>query len=372
VKLRLLAAAAAALSVAAPAVAAPGVDARAYVVANASTGEVLLAHDARARVPVASITKLMTVLVTLEHAKMDDVVTVSPSAAATGEESIHLHAGERITVHDLVAGALIQSANDAADALADYVGHGDRAAFVALMNAKARALGLRDTHFARPDGLDAPGHVSSARDVLELAQIAMHDRDVRRIVKEPVATIAGGRVLHTWNDLLGRFPGLIGVKTGHTARAGWCEVAAARGRGLTVYAVVLGAPDRTTRNDDLTELLAWGLSRYRLVPVVATARAYAQVPVGWSRKPVTLVATRDLLRSVRIGRPLVERVLVPARLSLPVRAGDRVGKIQVVLDGAVIAQEPLVASRSVSRPGLGGRVSFYARRTVHHLWSLVS
>jgi D-alanyl-D-alanine carboxypeptidase (penicillin-binding protein 5/6) len=374
VKLRLLAVAAAALSfAAAPATAAtPRVDARAYLVANVSTGEVLLAHDARARVPIASITKLMTVLVTLEHAKLDDVVTVSPRAASTGEESIHLRAGERMTVHDLVAGALIQSANDAAAALADYVGHGDRAAFVALMNAKARQLGLRDTHFVRPDGLDAPGHVSTARDVLKLAQVAMRNGDVRRIVAERVATIAGGRVLHTWNDLLGRFPGLIGVKTGHTERAGWCEVAAARGHGLTVYAVVLGAPDRTVRNNDLTELLAWGLSRYRVVPVVDSSRVYATVPVGWGRRPMKLVAGRELVRSVRLGRPLVQRALVPATLALPVHAGDRVGKVEILLDGSVIAQEPLVASRSVSRPGLGGRVSFYARRTVHHLWSLVS
>jgi serine-type D-Ala-D-Ala carboxypeptidase (penicillin-binding protein 5/6) len=373
VKLRLLAFAAAALSFAAPAIAAaPSVDARSYIVANVSTGEVLLAHDAAEPVPIASITKLMTVLVTLEHAQLDDVVTVTPRAASTGEESIHLRTGERITVHDLVAGALIQSANDAADALADYVGRGDRAAFVALMNAKAHRLGLRDTHFVRPDGLDAPGHVSSARDVLRLAQVAMRDRDVRRIVRERVATIAGGRVLHTWNDLLGRFPGLIGVKTGHTERAGWCQVAAARGRGLTVYAVVLGAPDRTVRNDDLTELLAWGLSRYRVVPVVDASRVYATVPVGWGRRPVDLVAGRRLIRSVRIGRPLVQRVLAPSTLALPVHAGERVGKVEVLLNGTVIAQEPLVATRSVSRPGFGGRASFYTRRTVHHLWSFLT
>jgi D-alanyl-D-alanine carboxypeptidase (penicillin-binding protein 5/6) len=373
VKLRLLAVAAAALVFAAPSfAAAPSVDARAYLVANASTGEVLLARHADERLPIASITKLMTVLVTLEHAHMDAVVTVSRGAASTGEESIGLRAGEHITVHDLVAGALIQSANDAAAALADYVGHGDRAAFVALMNAKAKKLGLHDTHFVRPDGLDAPGHVSSARDVLRLAQIAMHDRDVRRIVAERTAIISGNRVLHTWNDLLGRFPGLIGVKTGHTAHAGWCQVAAARGRGLTVYAVVLGAPDRSVRNNDLTELLAWGLSRYRVVPVVATSRPYASATVGYGRRPVELVATRELVRSVRLGRPLVQKVVAPASLPLPVRKGARVGMVEILLDGNVIAAEPLVASRSVSPPGLGGRLSFYAGRTVHHAWSWFS
>src|SRR5205085_11624384 len=107
----------------------------------------------------------MTVLITLERTRLSDVVTVSPDAAAVGESSAHLRAGERLTVRELLEAALIQSANDAADALADHVGHGSESAFVRMMNARARRLGLHDTHFVRPDGLDAPGHVSSARDV---------------------------------------------------------------------------------------------------------------------------------------------------------------------------------------------------------------
>src|SRR5206468_11557803 len=121
-------------------------------------------HDADAHVPIASITTLMSVLIALEHTRLNDVVTVQRAAAEVGESTINLQAGERISVRELLAGALIQSANDAADALADYVAHGDRARFVAMMNVRARQLGLADTHFARPDGLDAPGHVSSARD----------------------------------------------------------------------------------------------------------------------------------------------------------------------------------------------------------------
>src|ERR687886_2914381 len=215
--LRAAVSAAAALVLAAPALAAPPrVQATAYLVENATTGEVLVRHAAGRRLPIASITKLMTVLVTLENANPNDVVTVQSDAAEVGESTIHLRAGEKIRVRDLIEAALIQSANDAADALADFVGRGDIRAFVALMNTEAKRLGLRDTHFVRPDGLDAPGHVSSARDVLRLAHLEMHDRAVRGIVRERSDTIAGGRVLHTWNDLLGSFPDLIGVKTGHT------------------------------------------------------------------------------------------------------------------------------------------------------------
>ena len=199
--------------------------ARAYVVEDGETGQVLAQYHQRTRVPIASLTKLMTVLLTVEHTKPSDVVTVASSAAAVGESSIELRAGDRLTVRELLEGALIQSANDAADALAYYVGKGNEARFVAMMNARARQLGLTDTHYARPDGLDAPGHVSSARDVTTLARLLMRKPIVRSIVRRQTATIAGGRVLHTWNDLLGTFPGVFGVKTGHTTAAGWNEVA---------------------------------------------------------------------------------------------------------------------------------------------------
>jgi D-alanyl-D-alanine carboxypeptidase (penicillin-binding protein 5/6) len=181
----------------------------------------------------------MTVLVTLQHARLSDVVTVSGRAAQVGESSIDLRPGERLTIHDLVEAALIQSANDAAVALAEYVG-GSQARFVAMMNAEARKLGLRDTHFANPDGLDAPGHYSSAQDVTRLARIAMRSKVIRSVVGRATATIAGGRTLYTWNDLLSRFPGLFGVKTGHTGAAGWSEVAAARANGVTIYATLRG------------------------------------------------------------------------------------------------------------------------------------
>src|SRR4051812_27648371 len=179
---RLFVAAVAALLLAAPAHAtlrAPAVDARAYVVVDGRTGEVLAARNAHARMPIASVTKLMTVLVALEHLKLGDTVSVQPTAAAVGESSIGLRAGERLSVHDLLEGALIQSANDAAYALAASAAGGDVSRFVREMNEKARALRLRDTHYVRPDGLDAPGEYSSAADVTRLARILMHERAVR-------------------------------------------------------------------------------------------------------------------------------------------------------------------------------------------------
>jgi len=182
---RLIVVAAAALALASSAQAAvPPVNARAFVVVDATTGEWLAQHNANARVPIASITKLMTVLISLEHARLNDVVTVKRSASEVGESTINLRAGERITVRELLAGALIQSANDAADALADYVGHGNERAFVAMMNSKAKELGLTGTHFVRPDGLDAPDEYSSAADVSRLARIAMRKPEIREVVRD--------------------------------------------------------------------------------------------------------------------------------------------------------------------------------------------
>jgi len=178
----LLATIAAASCLAAPTIAqaaVPSVHASAYLVQDARTGEVLASYHAHAHLPVASITKLMTVLIALEHHKLTDVVTVDPRAAVVGESTINLGAGERITVSDLLKAALIQSANDAADALALSVAS-DYGAFAGLMNAKAAQFGLRDSHFVRPDGLDVPGEYSSAADATKLARIAMRTRFVAR------------------------------------------------------------------------------------------------------------------------------------------------------------------------------------------------
>ncbi len=369
-RLRVAVVVAAALALGSSALAAPRVGGRAYLVVSAS-GDTLLERNADERVPMASITKLMTVLVTLEHANLDDVVTVQRQAAEVGESSIYLRRGEQLTVRELIEACLIQSANDAAVALAQHVGNGSVAAFVAMMNEKARELGLTETHFENPDGLDTAGHYSSARDVTRLAEIVMHDPFVRSIVRMRVAHITG-RTLHTWNDLLGTFPGLIGVKTGHTNAAGWSEVAAARGRGVTIYATLLGEPTRSVRNSDLAQLLAWGLGQYRVDAVVSTARVYATARVPWGKRPLALVAAKPIVRVVRVGRPLVERVVTPMVVSLPVTAGEHLGEVRVYDRGKLVARSALVADRSIGRPGLLGRVGWYANRTFEHIWSWVS
>ncbi|MFL5953596.1 MAG: D-alanyl-D-alanine carboxypeptidase family protein [Gaiellaceae bacterium] len=358
--------------VTAPAIASPSpVHARAYVVQDARTGDVLASYRAHAHLPIASITKLMTVLVALQHHELTDVVTADPRAAVVGESTIELRAGERITVHDLVEGALVQSANDAAAALALSVSP-DFPSFARLMNARARALGLRDTRFVRPDGLDVPDQYSSAADVTKLARIAMHNSFVRETVRQGTATISGGRTLHTWDDLLSILPQTFGVKTGHTAQAGWCQVAAARGRGATIYATLLGAPSRDVRNDDLESLLVWGLAQFRVVPLVQAGRAYASAELPYGRDPLELVAARPLVGTARIDHPLTEKVVAPAAIGLPVSQGAVLGRVQVWDGARLIASRDLVASRTVNKPSAVRRLGWYAGRTLHHLAHLFS
>jgi D-alanyl-D-alanine carboxypeptidase (penicillin-binding protein 5/6) len=372
VKLRLaLLATALLVSASAATAGAPQVSGRAYLVQNGVSGEVLARNHDRERLPIASITKLMTVLVALEHARLAEVVTVSVRAAEVGESSIYLQRGERITVRDLVEAALIQSANDAAVALAEYVG-GSQSAFVEMMNAEAQKLGLRDTQFVNPDGLDAPGHYSSAHDVTRLARIAMKNPVIREVVGRGTATISGGRVLSTWNDLLGRFPGLFGVKTGHTTAAGWSEVAAARAHGVTVYATLLGGETREGRNADLEALLAWGISRYRTVRVISPGRIYATATAPYGRRPLALVAPGQARRLVRVDRTLLEQVVAPSAVSLPVAKGQALGEVRVYAGSKLVARRPLVAARAIAKPGFVGRSEWYAGRAAHHVWSWIS
>jgi serine-type D-Ala-D-Ala carboxypeptidase (penicillin-binding protein 5/6) len=363
VPLRLLVALAALALVAPAAAATPAVDARAYLVMNGATGEVLLARGAHDRLPVASITKLMTALVTLDRAKPGDEVVVDGDAVGVTGSTIRLRAGEHLKVRDLLAAALIQSANDSAVALAEHVSSD----FVTLMNRRAGALGLSETQFVRPDGLDVAGHYSSAWDVTQLARVAMREPLIRQLVRRESASIAGGRTLHTWNDLLGEFPGVFGVKTGHTSAAGWSQVAVARGNGVTIYATILGSPSRSVRNADLEELLAFGMSRFRVVQLAPPGRVYGHVPVTYGEEAVPVVAARPLRRAVRIGRPLEQRVVLAGEADLPVRRGDVLGEVRVYDRGKLLGRSELVASEDRDEPSAIERVKWYASRTAAHI-----
>jgi D-alanyl-D-alanine carboxypeptidase (penicillin-binding protein 5/6) len=297
--------------------AAPPVQAQAYVVQSSVDGRTLAARNADEQRPMASITKLMTVLVALERLPLDRMVSVSPVAARVGESSLDLDAGEQLSVRDLVIGALVPSANDAATALAVAAG-GSVPRFVAMMNAKARELGLTGTHYRNPHGLDEAGHVSTARDIATLLRVALRNPVIRRYAGMASARLSDGRTVESTDNLISEVPGIVAGKTGHTSAAGWSQVAYARVGGVGVTAAVLGEPSEAQRDADLAALLRFGLASYRPSRVVDAGRTYAAVPVGWGLEPVRLVAPRAIVRPAPLDRPLVERVVAPAVAALPV------------------------------------------------------
>jgi len=337
-----------------------------------SDGAVLAEHAERAERAPASITKLMTAIVTLRHARLSDVVEVSQLATRVGQSTADLRPDEDLTVGQLLRAMLVPSANDAAEALALYVGRGSQDRFVALMNGEARRLGLTDTTFENPHGLDQHGHVTSARDATRLVRYALGIPVIREALQHTRVTLPGGRELVTTDDLLRTWPPLVAGKTGHTRHAGWNEAAAASEDGALVYGAVLGARSRAARNQALQSLLSYGLSQYVRVVAIDGLRTYARATTGYGRGPVPLVARRTRLTTIRIGRPLVERVVAPSSVALPVRKGQSLGQV-AVFDGArLVAREQLVAGRDVSAPGLLGTAGWYVRRTAANLWGIVS
>jgi D-alanyl-D-alanine carboxypeptidase (penicillin-binding protein 5/6) len=350
---------------------APRLDAAAWYLLGAD-GAVLAQQSSRRKRPIASITKLMTALVTLERTRPSDVVRVSAQAAGVGGSTMFLRAGEELTIAELVRGTLVPSANDAATALALHVGEGSISRFVDLMNEKARALGLTDTTFVNPHGLDEPGHVSSARDVTLLVRQALGVPFIRDAHARASVVVSGGRRIPTTDDLLASWAPFVGGKTGHTDGAGWSEAGSAAARGVTVYGAVLGTESRTARNEALQALLGHGLASYRRIAAIDSSRVYARTVTGYGRPDAELVPARTVVRIVRAERPLLERVVAPASVGLPVRAGEKLGRVEVWDGDRLVASSNLVAAEPVSEPGLVGKAAWFLEQTGEHLWELLT
>ena len=225
-----------------------------------NSGRVLYEHDAGKRMSPASLTKIMSALVILEKGQLDDLVTISPNAARAHKTHLRVKAGQVFRLEDLLKAMLIMSANDACLAAVEHVG-GDEAQFVTLMNAKAAALGLADTHFSNGCGFDNPDHYSTAEDLAALSVMALDQPIFRQLVREERAIITpvnGHRayILHNTNRLLGRIPGVEGIKTGFTSKAGRCLIAKVSQNGSDLLLVILNSKRRW---NTATNLITYGL-----------------------------------------------------------------------------------------------------------------
>lgn len=328
--------------------------AAAAIVVDGRNGEVMFAKSVDSRRAIASTTKLMTALLALERARPRQVFSAPPYNPLPPESRINLEAGERMTVRDLLEALLLESANDAAVTLAEGIA-GTREDFVAEMNERAAELGLDDTSYANPIGLDDPANYSTARDLAALSVPLMRRPRFRRIVDMPEAELESGarpRVIDNRNELVARYPWVTGIKTGHTIQAGDVLVGSARGRGgARVISVVLGEPSEAARDADTLALLRWGLGRFRRVEALDPKRPLARADIEYRDERAALVPRRRAGVLVRAGERIERRVRAPKEVDGPLPAGERVGSVTVLVDGAPVRRVALVTAAEV--PGAG-------------------
>jgi len=328
----------------------PAVRAPAAILVEPATGDVVYQRDAHDRRPIASTTKLMTALVTLEHASLDDVMTTVAYHAAPAESVAGFAAGEKVTVRDLLRALLITSANDAAATLAQRVA-GSRAAFVAMMNARAKQLGLTDTHYDNPIGLDGPTNYSSATDLVKLTLILRRNAFFRETTDRPRVTIRSGAHPRTFlnrNTLVRNVPAVNGVKTGHTNRAGYILVGSASRDGVTVVSAVLDDPSESARDSDTLNLLRYGLDQYHVVTAVKPGAVLGRAALTHRDEHVDLLAGGTVQRTAKRGEKFVVRLDgAPSELDGPLPQGARVGTVVVSLRGRVVGRVPLVTAGAV-------------------------
>jgi D-alanyl-D-alanine carboxypeptidase (penicillin-binding protein 5/6) len=331
--------------------AAPGVGGRAAYLLERDTGAVVYSSNAHERLSIASTTKMMTALVAVSHSSIDRIVTVQPYAAGAGETVAGLVPGERLSVGDLIKAMLLPSGGDAAHSLAIDVG-GSIDRFVGLMNARARAMHLRDTHYATPVGLDTIGNYSSAADLARIGAAVMADPFLSRTVGLRGARLGDGRTVPNRNDLVGSYGFVNGVKTGHTSGAGFCLVGSGSRDGANLISVVLGESSMSAADADTVSLLRYGLALYHGSRAVVAGRIYARLAVvGAPALRVDLVTKRSLSLVVRRGSHLSVYVTgVPLRVSGPLAPGTRLGEVDVRIAGRLVGRVPLVNRTAVPGP----------------------
>lgn len=335
----------------------PGV--KSSILMEESTGKVLYEENADEHLPIASVTKIMTMLLIMEQIEsgalsFDDIVTVSENAQSYGGSTMFLEAGEKISVHDVMKGIAVASANDGCVAMAEHIA-GSEASFVDMMNERADELGMENTHFLNTNGLDEDGQFSSARDVAIMSRELIKHKKIFEYTKIWTDSLRDGKfALANTNRLIRFYNGATGLKTGSTSKAGCCLSATAQRDGMGLVAVVLGAPDTKTRFSSASALLNYGFSGYKVKKHIEKGELTGVVPVqkGVAKEVKTQAGENfsELLK--KSGEDEAERTVVMSDfVTAPVKKGDKVGEITFQKSGETVKTVDILAAEDVAKKG---------------------
>lgn len=325
--------------------------ARSAILIERTTGKVLLAHNSREKLPMASTTKIMTALLAIERGNMEEIVTVGRNAYGVPGTSIYLSLGEKITLHDLLCGLMLASGNDAAVAIAEHIG-GDVQTFCEMMTQRAAELGCTDTVFTTPHGLPAEGHCTTAHDLALIAREAMSHELFRQVVSTRRASIpwegrSYSRILNNKNKLLSDYEGATGIKTGYTRAAGRCLVFGAQRDGLEVIGVVLNCSDWFS---EAARLMDMGFTKYEMFTALGEGEMVRVLPVrDGTQKTVVITAGGKLAAPVAVNEIPVLEYDLPEEITAGLAKGEPIGEARMLLGGKVIASVPLTVGETLSK-----------------------
>lgn len=338
------------------------VNAKAAILIEQETGTVLFEKNADEKLEPASVTKVMTMALVLEQVskgkiKLDDMVTATARAKEMGGTQINLDDGEQMSVYDLLMAVAVASANDAAVALGEYVGGGSEAAFVEMMNQKAKELHMENTHFENTNGLPAEGHLTTARDIALMSRFLLSFEQASEFTstdRYPIRSDTNEYMMRNSNALVREYDGCIGLKTGYTQTAGHCLSSAATRNGMTVIAVVLGESDSKTRFQESKELLDYAFAHYDLYRPEVTFEQPGEIPVKMGTQgAVAVVPPAEQVAPVVIKKGAEPNLEIKTELeesvTAPVEEGAVVGKTVVTLDGKEVGAYEYKAAESVTK-----------------------
>lgn len=338
-----------------------GLNAKSAILMEESTGNILYESNPDERVPIASVTKVMTMLLIMEAVdsgkiSLDDIVTVSENAMSYGGSTMFLETGEQLTVNDMLKGIAVASANDGCVAMAEHLA-GSESAFVDMMNEKAKELGMENTHFMNTNGLDEDDHYSSARDVAIMSRELMKHETIFNYTSIWMDTLRGGKFqLANTNKLIRFYDGANGLKTGSTSKALCCLSAAAKRNDMQLIAVVLGAPTSAERFASAKSLLDYGFANYAVNTQITAGDEVQKIAVEKGvDKEVGVVAGDSCSTLVKKGQEdnITKEIKIDETITAPIEAGQKIGTMTISRDGEVIADIDLNASSAVEKKGIG-------------------